>query len=257
MPISNTLVPPARNFLNWGDSAPLDQPVYRIMPLSRLEQTCHTGENGLVRPRKWEDPFENFLFSAVALDGDGNRVGFGWRDDLYGQCWTDADETDAMWRIYSPKKEGVRVRSTPRRLLSGLYRSQGRFRDLSCFIGKVQYLSQDAICSALRDPEFVKAAAFDSSGINQCQTLLFKRRAFIHESEVRLIYMRPSTERSVGDVFAYPLDAVSMFDELVLDPRLTDGEATAHTDRLKQLGFCCEIRHSTLYRLPKMFARLS
>lgn len=226
------------------------------MPFTRLREMATSKKNCLVRTKMWDDPFENFLFSAIGIDGDGNRIGFGVRDDLYGQCWTDAEETDAMWRIYSHEKDGVRVRCTPRKLLTGLYQSQQRFRDISCFIGKVSYLSEGKILSFLEDAEFVKAAAFDSSGVNQARTLLFKRTAFAHENEVRLIYLRPNTDHAADDTFLYPQDPISLFDELLLDPRLDEAAIAIHRSELASLGFRCEIRQSDLYRIPNLTANL-
>jgi len=255
--ITTSSPPPSKNLLNWHDQMRFDAPIYRFMPFQRLREMCATKNNCLVRTKLWDDPFENFLFSAVGLDQHGNRIGFGMRDDLYGQCWTDAEETDAMWRIYSPAKDGVRVRGTPRRLLTGLYQSQDKFRDISCFIGKVSYYSQAEILATLQDPQFVNAAAFDSTGANQCTTLLFKRTAFSHESEVRLIYLRPRTHNSAGDKFFYPLDPLFLFDEVVLDPRLDDAAVAAHRAELQTLGFSCLVRQSDLYRIPNLVARLA
>lgn len=47
-------------------------------------------------------------------------VTFGFRSDFYGQCWTLKSTSDAMWRIYSPKKDAVRVRTTIRKLAESL-----------------------------------------------------------------------------------------------------------------------------------------
>ncbi|SKA85773.1 Protein of unknown function [Prosthecobacter debontii] len=254
---NTTSRPPSNNFLNWDDQSKIDAPIYRFMPFARLREMATGKKNCLVRTKLWDDPFENFLFSATALDEHGNRIGFGMRDDLYGQCWTDAEETDAMWRIYSHEKDGVRVRCTPRKLLSGLYKSEGKFRDISCFIGKVSYHSEDAIRASITDPKFVNAAAFDTSGVNQCKTLLLKRLAFSHESEVRLIYLSPNKRSSAEDRFFYPLDPLLLFDEIVLDPRLEDSAVAAHRADLATLGFNCTVRQSDLYRIPNLVARLS
>ncbi|MCX6981278.1 MAG: DUF2971 domain-containing protein [Verrucomicrobia bacterium] len=192
--MSNSLSPPRKNFLKWSDDSKLDAPVYRFMPFCRLEEMCNSMQNCLVRPKLWDDPFENFLFSTVAEEADGRRVDFAFRDDFYGQCWTDVDETDAMWRIYSHDKDGVRVRCTPRKLLVGLYASENvKYREICCFIGKVSYHTLEELTALIQNPGFVRPAAFDNKGAKQCETLLFKRTAFSHESEIRILYQRLAT----------------------------------------------------------------
>ena len=75
--------------------------------MKRLLELFQTRHNVLVAPEKWDDPFENFILKS---DRVSRR---GW----YGQCWTWQRASDAMWRIYSGDKNGVRMRSTPAKLL--------------------------------------------------------------------------------------------------------------------------------------------
>ena len=248
---------PRKNYIHWLDDAALDYPVYRIMSFEWLKKIYRDSTNCLVRPIKWDDPFENILFSAIGLEKDGRQTEFGFRNDFYGQCWTDADESDAMWRIYSPAKSGARIRCTPRKLLNYFYQTQDIFRNISCFIGKVVYLEQTEIVGLLNDVDFVKTSAFDATGLHQCRTLLFKRKAFTHESEVRLLYQRPKTDHTAGDYFIYPITPLTLFDEIVLDPRLTDAQESIATDELRNLGVSCPVFQSDLYKIPKLYARLN
>ena len=249
--------PPRKNFLMWLDDSKLDAPVYRFMPFHRLEDICKSKKNCLVRPKLWDDPFENFLFSADAVEADGRHVDLAYRNDFYGQCWTDADETDAMWRIYSHDKDGVRVRCTPRKLLTGLYASEdSKFCEICYFIGKVTYHPTEELTALLENREYVRRAVWSGDGAKQCETLLLKRTAFAHESEVRLLHQLRRTDAAADDLFFYPLDPVSMFDELVLDPRLEKSAADSRKTRLTNLGFTCQIRQSVLYQLPNLCFRL-
>ena len=249
--------PPRENFLKWADDSMLDAPIYRFMSRRRLEELCVRKENCLVRPILWDDPFENFLFSALGLEADGRRVDFAFRQDFYGQCWTDADESDAMWRIYCGDEDGVRVRCTPRKLLAGLYKPADPFSKICCFVVKVTDHS-DAELEALHgNANFGRTFAFDGNGAKQCETLLLKRTAFRHESEVRLLYQLPRTDEAADDIFRYPLDPFSVFDEVLLDPRLGESASQSNESQLRRLGFTCEIRQSTLYRIRRLVARLS
>lgn len=64
------------------------------------------------------------LASGRAVDPvSGAPVSFsGLADDWYGQCWSLLEESDAMWRIYSPKAsdEAIKVKTTIRKLFANL-----------------------------------------------------------------------------------------------------------------------------------------
>jgi hypothetical protein len=51
-----------------------DAPIYRILQKRRFMDVLRTRKNGLVRPRKWADPFENFFLRAVIDEPDGSKV---------------------------------------------------------------------------------------------------------------------------------------------------------------------------------------
>jgi hypothetical protein len=93
------------NFLNLTEKQK-DEPIFRIITINRLFQLFETRNNVLVRPKKWDDPFETFISESITklkFEDEKDRT-VGFRDDLYGQCWTKTRESDAMWRIYSPEK---------------------------------------------------------------------------------------------------------------------------------------------------------
>src|SRR5438552_2336902 len=71
----------------------------------------------------------------------------GLRMRLYGQCWSLLDESDAMWRIYSPNKAGVKIRTTVRKLITAVYDRTDRYASLKYFIGRVSYESEKELLS--------------------------------------------------------------------------------------------------------------
>jgi hypothetical protein len=127
------------NFLNFR-SGEEDRPVYRIISTDRLYQLFSERRNVLVRPSKWEDPFENFILNAQGRLSDGTVIRFGFNNDFFGQCWTLQNASDAMWRIYSPNKQSVRIRTTVRKLAIGLGAPLGEWAHVQAFIGRVRYL---------------------------------------------------------------------------------------------------------------------
>ncbi|MDB4914686.1 MAG: hypothetical protein JWM95_2330 [Gemmatimonadetes bacterium] len=235
-------------------TADLDQNIYRIFGLQRFLELTETSLNTLVRPRLWDDPFENALLSAPAATSTGSPFTFGFRDSLYGQCWTTKRDSDAMWRIYSSDKAGVRLRTTIRALVASLRDTCVTFPELSCFIGRVEYLSQTKLMSRLGDPSVAAALSLDPTGRGQATSLLMKRTEFSHEREVRLVHFTHDPAIT-GDVYQYTCDAPFLFDEVAFDPRLSPQLLALYAQHVRTLGFANVIQ-SPLYRLPTLRIRL-
>jgi hypothetical protein len=119
----------------------LDRKIYRIMKAEHVYTLFRAAQNVLVSPRLWDDPFENFILNSPAVLPEGDMIEGTFRNDFYGQCWTLHKASDAMWRIYSNEQEGIRVRTTIRKALSGLISWTGDKADHQAFVGKVRYLS--------------------------------------------------------------------------------------------------------------------
>lgn len=238
-----------------GGIAP-ETKVFRVFPISRLESVLETKQLTLVRPSKWDDPFENQLYNIKAIDGltQAPVSVESLRACLYGQSWTLTEESDALWRIYSGDKRGVRVGTTVGKLMNALWDGCGakdELKPLKCFLGKVAYHTEEEFRAHFGDPGECFSKILDNSGRAPVDSLLLKREAFGHEDEMRLIYQETETAVNHGDLWSFPLDPAALFDELCFDPRLPDD----CFDVLKQslvskYQFPGTIRKSDLYRLP-------
>jgi hypothetical protein len=180
----------------------------------------------------------------------GEKFGVGFRDNYYGQCWTFTKESDAIWRIYAPNKNGVKVTSTPRKLLKALYIQAGEFKDINSFIGRVEYWSTKKLLKQLNDGSLMRSLLIDPSGKGPVFTLLFKRIPFKHENEIRLIYnaQKPLNNK----VYSFNIDPFDLFDKLVFDPRMPYSEFRQNKAILIKLGYKKSIVKSNLYRIPKL-----
>lgn len=240
-----------RNFLNINEKQK-DKPIFRVISIERLFELFENKENVLVKPTLWDDPFENFIMNSTGELEDGQMFSIGFRDHFFGQCWTKTRESDAMWRIYSPDKRGVRIATTPRKLLRSLYDTAGEFRDIHCFIGGVNYYTTPKLKTLL--DKHASKWIIDSTGAGQAQTLLFKRSAFKHENEIRLIFNSQGKEKS--DLYGYPVDPFNLIDDIVFDPRIDYKEFAQFKDDLKKMGFKNRIVKSILYQAPKLKFRM-
>ena len=223
----------------------LDVPIYRIMPIHRFLQLLDEKKVTLVRPKKWDDPFENALLSSVVETSDGELGYISAKDSIYGQCWTFHSETDAMWRIYSHGKDGVRVSTTPRKLLTALEKAEPNYHSVRCFIGKVIYLKEEE----LKD-KYMSIDLFNTNGSGIAESLLYKRLEFEHEREIRLIYSGDDNAVN-GDIFQFEINPAQLLDTVLFDPRMDKNLRQAYLLAIKDKGCEAEIKVSTLYDAPR------
>lgn len=159
-------------------------------------------------------------------------------------------ESDAMWRIYSPEMNGVRVRARVKNLIQGLRaaESSSSDADISCFVGKVSYLPQNKL-------KGLNINVLDSSGKGIAQSLLYKRTEFSHEKEVRLIYFMHNLTANIPKVFSYGFDPGTVLDEITFDPRIDKRMSDVYTHSLVDVyGFPKKsINTSELYSPPQEF----
>ncbi|WP_288403458.1 DUF2971 domain-containing protein [uncultured Acinetobacter sp.] len=233
-----------------------DQPIYRIYPKNRFIELLNTKKNVLVRPALWDDPMENFFLNSIVKTEDGELVSLesiaaGW----YGQCWTTKEESDAMWRIYSPDKNGVKVRTTINKLFESFYDKTDSYRKLKYFVGKVSYESSQNI------EDFLSRVAFTDLALGGqadkfARTLCIKRPEFDHEQEVRLLFHDAQNQHTDKKVVAFNLDHTLVFDQVVIDPRMSENEFNAIKSEIIENGCVSPITQSTLYKISKTIIKM-
>lgn len=247
-----------KNLISLSESD-FDSPIYRIYPLEKFEAMLASNQDALVNPTKWEDPFENFFLERTEVLDSVSGVPIPLKNlaqDWYGQCWSFNQDTDAMWRIYSPDsqaKVGVKVATTPRRLFQNLKLVGSAAPYLQFFIGKISYLMEQQITKLMQGLTF-SDVALGGQGDKFAHLLCIKREAFQHENEVRLIFQdieNSGSKRGANGVFKYRLDPNVLFDEVVLDPRLKDADVATIVSKLKAANCKLQIAQSPLYQAPR------
>jgi len=224
-----------------------DKPIYRIISLKRLTELFDSSKNTLVHPSLWEDPYENFILKSKVKLLSGEIAEYTYHENFYGQCWTLNQSSDAMWRIYSKDNHGIRIKTTVRKLLSSLYYGGAHKPDMSCIVGKVQYLSQEKL-------EHFANNIYSNGSLKKeylFKSLLVKRKAFSHEKEVRVLYY--DMKRNVdGQVFNYELNPHEFIEQLMVDPRLSVKDANEFKTKIKKItGYKGKINRSLLYAAPE------
>jgi hypothetical protein len=234
----------------------LDKPIYRIFSFERLLEIFTNNQLVLVKPKKWDDPFENFILNSTGVMSDGREFTLGMRDQFYGQCWSLTKESDAMWRIYSHDKDGVKVKTTIRKLFTPLFdlgghhvKMNGTVYNLSSFVGKVRYESTKNLTEMLSDEDRMRGKLLDQSGHGQASTFYFKRLAFRHENEIRIMYN--SHDNFTSNIFPFTINPNEIFDQIVFDPRMSLDDYKMHKLTLKNLGYSKSIIQSGLYKIKQ------
>jgi len=93
------------------------------------------------------------------------------------------------------------------------------------------------------------------TGFSRAWSLTFKRKAFEHEQEVRIIALaRPGTS---ADVIAADINPSIVFQEISFDPRLVEFERRDREARIRALGYTGTINVDSSYQRVLLLARLT
>jgi hypothetical protein len=229
----------------------LDKPIFRIIPMQRLIELFKSQSNVLVKPSLWQDPYENYVLNGKFQLPNGSLINPPMRNSFFAQCWSLKSQSEALWRLYSEsnRKDGVQIRTTIRRLYESIHNQLWPEKADRIFIGKVDYKTIADI-NGYASTAFLNSTGF--SGRNWAETLLFKRKAFTHEQEIRLLYFGYSWECEAQDTFSYSINPHTLIDRIILDPRLSDSESTQSIASIrKRTKFKGRIARSNLYQSPQ------
>ena len=247
-----------------------DQPIYRIFPLWFFEEALRLKYIVLVNPGLWEDPMEivgGFIVLNQIVNGKLTQVTISEPfTRIFAQCWSSTEESDTLLRAYSrvvkdphfgrnifPREEGVRVRSTARKLLSALEAGTQDQPKGQCYIGSVQYMAHKELLQYIANGVGEVGKTIFDYPDNLANLALLKRQAFSHESEVRLMFISddPTPASKLRRV---QIDPNEIFDEIAFDPRI--GEQGVRENVVRDLGYTGKIVGSELYKRLELIVQL-
>lgn len=141
--------------------------LWRYMEFAKFAFIAQEAQLHCPRGDQFEDKFEG----SYPLKNEQDFSGCGydseeWKKYIYVSCWHSSTyESDAMWRLYGLSKDGVALVIT-REKLELLAKKYGYY------LQDVKYIDYSTEKADIKIPTDV---------------FHYKRRAFIHESEVRMI----------------------------------------------------------------------
>lgn len=224
--------------LEIGEGLKKEDKIYRYISLIQFMSLVENNTIYLTRLTVWDDTWEVPSINLPTMKDNGGIQYplYSGGSDLFGQCWTLKKESDAMWRIYSPTKDGIKISTSIEKLelIQGLNHSA---------INKVYYYN-DLIYGLKATQKFSGLSHLFSDG-------LIKRDAFEHEEEVRLITR--NDKRLIGDKVSegnyidFKVNPFELIEEIVIDPRCSDNYLSTITKYCQRAGFKIKPIKSDLY----------
>lgn len=266
-----------------GDEDARKNTIHRIIGIERFLQLLHEEKLTLISPEKWQDPYEKALKKHTDQKCESGRS-----FNTYGLCWSTESRSDALWQIYSPNTLGIKVTTTVGKLADCLASAPlGTALLDRAFIGAVTYLPETTNkktpykwpsgslslgASDFGSPisTFAHAIA-EVTSLDELQlrsprmlarSFFIKRRAFRHESEIRILAFpelnNPAAwQENAADeknTFKIRMPIQNWITQVEFDPRMKDDVFQAVRSfvapRLPHLRGN-QIKKSTLYTIPK------
>jgi len=250
--------------------------IFRIFSVERLFQIMNEKQLVLLSPEKWEDPYEKPLQKILELRN---------RDKIFGLCWSLNSHSDALWRIYSPTSQGVKITTTLGDLVDSFLVKNADFNKKNLFIGAVTYLPETShrktpnaylgkhalslnrehftsdifnMSDAIKDLLDDKNQAVWRTSSEIAKSFYMKRKAFEHEKEIRLIYVDGQNNSLDAGLYKIAFDPMRLIKSIQFDPRMDDDIFTSLKNGIiaKTGEHKISITKSRLYTVPKNILKL-
>lgn len=172
--------------------------LYRIISLETFLDIVLNKRERYVRPATWEDTFEGYLFSKLENQEEKKKIVEYLYYDVcskdcqkvitnmmhldhskkyvYGQCWSELEESDALWRIYSYGNHSIQIQTTDEYLKELIQQ-----KNIRGTIRKIEY-------DMISESDLLKTQMSQLAEAECAYTpFLHKRKAFEHEKEHRIL----------------------------------------------------------------------
>ncbi|HOG19093.1 MAG TPA: DUF2971 domain-containing protein [Salinivirgaceae bacterium] len=234
----------AINFVNTTRESFLEEHkrVYRFMTLDRFVEILKTKKIALVNPSEWEDPFEKYFLDREYII-DNERFNLPIKDKVFAMCVSGTINSEAFWKVYAPKGNGIRLTFNTEKLLTNFL---DNIYNADVYIGNVCYQFTKKFYDLPFDKKvLIDEIKNDKIGRQQIELLLKKRTSFLYEDEVRIMVI-PQKNSKDTSIFLTPTEIASYTEECNLDPRLGKYHAEVLKEYFKE-NFGFKVSHSRLF----------
>lgn len=261
--------------------------IRRFTTVEHLRKMLRSKANYLASVLTWPDVYEG-LSRSIKLE-DQYHHAIDWSNistSFYGQCWTTAEfDSELLWnaRCSREKKNGVCIRSTFGKLVKSFLRGVGMGalpKDNGIARCDTVTYCEDAVVlermKKLAD-SIRKSGNLVLVGSSLLDCLMIKRMSYSDEKEVRLIvdgcpfrgnsphFVDPRKFAFSSPGLNYAVEPTDFIDEILVDPRLQDREASKVVDELqndvnaygwRSAGKSVRVAQSDLYKSDVLTATL-
>jgi hypothetical protein len=224
--------------------------LYRFIPIERLLQIIETKRMAFINPEYWEDPFEKMYINGQ-YQINGKLVEWPLRNKVYCMCFTRTASSEAFWKGYTPLNDGVRLKLKTKEFA---YYLEG-IHDVDVYVGKVDYKLTDEILKFKKNFDYLKNELLGKNHSKNIELLLYKRKSFSYEDEIRFIVV-PRKTVTDSKLFQLDIEPQKYFAEFLLHPKLGLHHGSILKKYLKQTAGI-NTSHSRLYNERKVKINLS
>lgn len=227
------------NRVTFSNNINPDDHLFRYISLAQFISMIENRKLYLKKVKLWDDPWEAPDEQLPLVREDGKPV---FTESLIvsstvGQCWTYEKDSDAMWRIYSPDRQGVMIETVAKNfcLIENLNRAS---------LARVIYYNKDNYIEKRNEVANNRSYMFVGD-------MALKREAFKHENEVRLLLCLQDYHE-FGDVWKIPvvgfdIDPNQFILSITFDPRADDWFVETMKKYCISKELICPTEKSTLY----------
>lgn len=184
--------------------------LYRYINLKQFLSIVENHKIYLTRINKWEDTWEipGGKLPSQRDNGDLSYPNWSIDEKMYGNCWSLSEESDALWRIYSPNSDGLKIQTSVKKfsLFNDVYHG---------LLAPIIYY--DNLLEALNELEAKKEYPKPFS------RAFLKRNAFTHEQEVRLVTIDDGrcmkSRGNKKDFINLDINPFEFIESVTIDPR--------------------------------------
>jgi len=216
-----------------GEGLNSNTKLYRYMDVESFISFIETGKILFTNVNLWDDEWEVILSKLPTENDKGELVYplYSFHEYIFGQSWSLKQESDAMWRIYSQSKTGIRIATSVEKfkMIKGIKQ---------CHVEKVVYFES---VDQLLELSSAHSSLFKDA--------LFKRNVFDHECEVRVLTHGDFLDHfeSAWSHVSLPVDISKFIEGITLDPRAGDWFVDAISKYCGRIGLVTKPIKSNLY----------